>query len=326
MTHFLPKKYSLQEINEISFNGFICVISPEVLGLITELNNKVGNSSYIKTPIFNKRNGITQTKIQSSSKPIVKDRKKKVNLTEIFNDDDWDLLNSFETTKIEQKEGFETLLVSIRSLLNMMTEKTFQDKKDSIMNILKDITSQEELNKIFNLIFEIASGNKFYSEVYSNLFVILIENYSCMMDVLNENLKIFMNDFKEIKTIDLNNYDELCKMNKDNEKIESMSLFISNLTKKNIIEQRYTISLVEELFEILLEKITDSENKLLVDKIIMNISILYNKEMSKLYLYKDNTSYPDLIMKIIQDVSKNKYPGLTNKSKSLFTLMDIMNI
>ena len=64
----------------------------------------------------------------------------------------------------------------------------------------------------------------------------------------------------------------------------------------------------------------------MVDKIIMNISILYNKEMSKLYLYKDNTSYPDLIMKIIQDVSKNKYPGLTNKSKSLFTLMDIMNI
>ena len=94
--------------------------------------------------------------------------------------------------------------------------------------------------------------------------------------------------------------------------------------KKNIIEQRYTISLVEELFEILLEKITDQENKLLVDKIIVNISILYNKEI--LYLYKDTISYPDLIMKIIQDVSKNKYPGLTNKSKSLFTLMDIMNI
>jgi len=215
-------------------------------------------------------------------------------------------------------------LVSIRSLLNMMTEKTFQEKKDSILNILKDITSQEELNKIFNLIFEIASGNKFYSEVYSNLFVILIEKYSCIMDVLNENLKIYMNDFKENKTIDLNNYDELCKMNKDNEKIESMTLFISNLTKKNIIEQRYTISLIEELFEILLEKIIDQENKLLVDKIIVNISILYNKEI--LYLYKDTISYPDLIMKIIQDVSKNKYPGLTNKSKSLFTLMDIMNI
>ena len=141
------------------------------------------------------------------------------------------------------------------------------------------------------------------------------------MDVLNENLKIYMNDFKENKIIDLNNYDELCKMNKDNERIESMSLFISNLTKKNIIEQQYTISLVGEMFEILLEKADKSENKLLVDKIIMNISILYNKEM-----FKDNTTYPDLIMKIIQDVSKNKYLGLTNKSKSLFMLMDIMNI
>jgi hypothetical protein len=321
MTQFLPKKYSLQEINEISFNSFICVISSEVLGLITELNNKVGTSSYIKSPIFNKRNG--QNKIISSS---IKEKKKKVNLTEIFNDEDWDLLNSFETTKIEQKEGFDTLLVSIRSLLNMMTEKTFQDKTDSILHILKDITSQEEIDRIFHLIFEIASGNKFYSEVYSNLFVILIEKYSCIMDVLNENLKIYINEFKENKIIDLNNYDELCKMNKDNEQIESMSLFISNLTKKNIIEQKYTISLVEEMFEILLEKAGELENKLLVDKIIMNIFILYNKEMSKLYLYKDKTTYPDLIMEIIQDVSKNKYLGLTNKSKSLFMLMDIMNI
>jgi hypothetical protein len=317
MTQFLPKKYSLQEINGISFNSFICVISPEVLSLITELNSKVGSSSYIKSPIFNKRNGMPQNKIITSSSI----KKKKVNLTEIFNDEDWDLLNSFETTKIEQKEGFETLLVSIRSLLNMMTEKTFQDKTDSILNILKDITSQEEMDKIFNLIFEIASGNKFYSEIYSNLFVILIEKYSCIMDVLNEYLKIYINEFKENKIIDLNNYDELCKMNKDNERIESMSLFISNLTKKNIIEQKYTISLVEEMFEILLEKAGESENKLLVDKIIMNISILYNKE-----IFKDNTTYPDLIMKIIQDVSKNKYLGLTNKSKSLFMLMDIMNI
>lgn len=322
MTQFLPKKYSLQEINEISFNGFVCVISVEVLSLITELNNKVGSSSnYIKSPIINKRNGITQSKM---SYPIIKDKKKKVNLTEIFNDEDWDLLNSFETTKIEQKEGFETLLVSVRSLLNMLTEKTFQDKTDSIMKILKEITSQEEIDRIFHLIFEIASSNKFYSEIYSKLFTILVEKYPSIMNVLNENLKKYMVEIKENKLVNLDNYDELCKTNKENERLESMSLFISNLTKNNIIEQKYTMLLVEEMFEILLEKVTDSENKLLVNKIITNISILYNKEMSKLYLYKNNNSYSDLIMDIIQNINKNH--ALTNKSKSFFMLMDIMNI
>jgi len=322
MTQFLPKKYSLHEINEISFNGFVCVISVEVLGLITELNNKVGSSSYIKSPIINKRNGITQSKMSSHS--IIKDKKKKVNLTEIFNDEDWDLLNSFEPTKIEQKEGFETLLVSIRSLLNMLTEKTFQEKTDSIIKILKDINSQEEIDRIFNLIFEIASSNKFFSEIYSKLFTILVENFPSIINVLNDNLKKYMAEIKENKIVNLDNYDELCKMNKENEGLESMSLFISNLTKNNIIDQKYTILLVEEMFEILLEKIVDSENKLFVNKIITNISILYNKEMSKLYLYKNNTSYSDLIMNIIQNVNKNY--ALTNKSKSFFMLMDIMNI
>ena len=329
MTHFLPKKYSLQEINEISFNGFICVISPEVLGLITELNNKVGNSSYIKTPIFNKRNGITQTKIQSSSKSIVKDRKKKVNLTEIFNDDDWDLLNSFETTKIEQKEGFETLLVSIRSLLNMMTEKTFQDKKDSILNILKDITSQEELNKIFNLIFEIASGNKFYSEIYAKLFSQLIFKYSLFMNTFNEKLEKYLDNFMINDKIDLNEYDVLCKINKENEKIESFSLFIVQLVKNNILKHEYISLLVKELFNILFINIDDEEQKLLIDKVILNICILYDKVSLKNEYYKMNDediTFQDIILNIIDNVNKKKYKGLTNKSKSLFKLMDLFNM
>ena len=51
----LPKKYSLNEINEISFTGFECILKNNILSLIEELTNKVSSPSYIKTPIFNKR-------------------------------------------------------------------------------------------------------------------------------------------------------------------------------------------------------------------------------------------------------------------------------
>jgi hypothetical protein len=51
----LSKKYTLNEINDISFIGFECVLNDETLSLIEEINNKVGSPNYIKTPIFNKR-------------------------------------------------------------------------------------------------------------------------------------------------------------------------------------------------------------------------------------------------------------------------------
>ena len=53
--NLLSKKYTLTDIKNISFMGFECILSNETLLLIEELTNKVGSSSYVKTPIFNKR-------------------------------------------------------------------------------------------------------------------------------------------------------------------------------------------------------------------------------------------------------------------------------
>jgi hypothetical protein len=62
--NLLPKKYTLNEIKDISFTGFECILNNETLLLIEELTNKVGSSNYIKTPIFNKR--INNKKINGS--------------------------------------------------------------------------------------------------------------------------------------------------------------------------------------------------------------------------------------------------------------------
>ena len=326
MTQIIPKKYSLNEINDIAFNGFICIIPPDTMNLINELNNKVCSSSYVKTPVFNKRTGLS-TSNKIVTKPII-NKKKKINITEVFNDDDWDLLNSFEVTKIDQKEGFENIVVSIRAQLNMLTQTNFIEKFNSIIEIIYKL-NEEEIVKISNVIFDIVYSNKFYSEIYAKLFSQLISKYSLFMNTLNEKLEKYLDNFMINDNIDLNDYDVLCKINKENEKIESFSLFIVQLVKNNILKHEYISLLVKELFHILFINIDNEEQKLLIDKVILNICILYDKVSFKNEYYKMNDediTFQDVILNIIDNVNKKKYKGLTNKSKSLFKLMDLFNM
>jgi len=326
MTQIIPKKYSLTEINDIAFNGFICIIPPDTMNLITDLNNKVCSSSYVKTPVFNKRTNLPSS-TKNISKPII-NKKKKINITEVFNDDDWDLLNSFEVTKIDQKEGFENIIVSIRSQLNMLTQTNFMEKFNSIIEIL-DKLNEEEIVKISYVIFDIVYSNKFYSEIYASLFSQLISKYSLFMNTLNEKLEKYLDNFMVNEKIDLNDYDVLCKINKENEKIESLSLFIVQLVKHDILRNEYISLLIKELFYILFVNIDDEEQKLLIDKVILNICILYDKVSLQNEYYKMNDediSFQDVILNIIDNVNKKKYKGLTNKSKSLFKLMDLLNM
>ena len=327
MTQIIPKKYSLNEINDIAFNGFICIIPPDTMNLINELNNKVCSSSYVKTPVFNKRTGLS-TSNKIVTKPII-NKKKKINITEVFNDDDWDLLNSFEVTKIDQKEGFENIIVSIRSQLNMLTQTNFIEKFNSIIEIIDKLNEEEEIIKISHVIFDIVYSNKFYSEIYAKLFSQLISKYSLFMNTLNEKLEKYLDNFIINEKVDLNDYDVLCKINKENEKIESLSLFIVQLVKNNILKNDYISLLIKELFHILFVNIDDEEQKLLIDKVILNICILYDKVSLQNEYYKmndENILFQDVILNIIDNVNKKKYKGLTNKSKSLFKLMDLLNI
>ena len=58
---------------------------------------------------------------------------------EVVNDEDWEALRSFHTTKIEQKVGIEVEIDLIRSYLNKMTDKNFADMKNKIFEILNQM-------------------------------------------------------------------------------------------------------------------------------------------------------------------------------------------
>jgi hypothetical protein len=327
----LPKKYSLNEINEISFTGFECILKNNILSLIEELTNKVSSPSYIKTPIFNKRIKKIPNDIGFQKKNDEKiNQKKKIKMNEILNDDDWDLLSSFEVTKIDKKQGIDTEIVNIRSLLNMLTESNLELKHENIIIILDklDVYSLEEQNKIYNIIIDITSGNSFYSDIYAKLLSKISEKYKILIEILIERIELYLNNYEFVEK-NKESYDEMCKINKENDKSEAFSLFLVNLEKYNVIKKEIVIDIIDKLLKKLLFYLKNSLYKSMVDKIIENIFILYKKEWARDISINENdiiikTNTTKLIKGIIENININIYSGISNKSKSYFKLIDIL--
>ena len=200
-----------EQNNEISLSN----VSQKVIDTINNLAQLVGAPSYVKTPNFKEKNN---------------GRNKK-------NKTDWALIRNFKVTKIEKKiEGIEYDMNVLREFLNKMTEKTYEENLKEIITKVKTFDNKN-LIIICKYIFEMASSNKFYSEMYANLYKTLINEFQEMKDECFNQLQRFLKTFEEIKYINPDeNYDEFCDMNEKNEKRRAMSQFFTNLMKKMLLK------------------------------------------------------------------------------------------
>jgi hypothetical protein len=133
-------KYTLNNIQDIIFEGFDFVLPEETLKIISELALQVGSPDYVKTPVFKKREN------QDSEVPV-KDKfnnKKKRKNKGI--EEDWDALSSFQPTKIETTSGIHSEFNSIRALINKISDKNYIDIRDKILEIIEKIKNSFGLN------------------------------------------------------------------------------------------------------------------------------------------------------------------------------------
>jgi len=324
----MAMRYTLKDFTDITFNGFDIKLPEETLIIITELSQQVGSPTYVKTPTFQKRENVL--KAGSTDGNDFK-RKKKNRPTEILNDDDWETIRTFQTTKMEQKVGIEAQIDLMRSWLNKMSDKMYNEPCDKIMEILnqliQDGIADEDMLRVGTIIFEIASNNRFYSKLYADLYSKLIENYQVMRNIFNENLESFMELFNCIEYVDSEkDYDRFCKINKDNERRKALSLFFVNLSTNNIIDGEKLKEMASSLLKKLVSFISQENMKNEVDEITENIAILYSHNKS---LYEscdekfDGLTFGEMVNKLAHCKAKT-YPSLSNKA--IFKFMDLVEM
>jgi hypothetical protein len=331
-------KYSIQSFTDITFNGFDFVLPDETLAIISELALQVGSPTYIRTPIFAKRDNMyknssagsdSQSEFSKNQGLNPKKKGKRGNgAQEIVNDEDWESIRTFHTTKIEQKVGIDAQIDLIRSDLNKMTDNNYSEKCQSIFEILDSImceSSQEDILKVCNQIFEIASNNRFYSKLYADLFSDLIKKYQTMRTIFEKSLSTFLELFKNIESANADeDYDRFCKVNSNNERRKALSAFFVNLAAKEIVSQEKLTDLILQLMTQAYEFIKMDNKKSEVDEIVENLCILYNKDLVEDCEEEiDGKSLSEIIQELAACKAKT-WPSLT--SKSIFKFMDLLEL
>jgi len=316
-------KYTLENFSNVLFNGFEIKLPDETLNIISDIAQHVGSPTYIKTPVFNKREIVPGKNNQQMNGDGYKKKRRNKN-TENTNNENWESIRNFQATKIEQKVGIDSKIVIIRSLINKITDKTYVELSNKIIEtldeLIQDDTCEEEMLKVGNSIFDIASNNRFYSKIYADLYAVLIHRYEIIKIIFEKSFNTFLELFQNIEHVNPEeDYNKFIKINAENEKRKSLSSFFVNLMLNGIVTKERIIEITSDLMSEVLKLIKEENKKSVVDEITENISILYNKD-----LFENISVNDELFTDIINRLSLCKvktYPSLSNKS--IFKYMDL---
>jgi hypothetical protein len=330
-------KYNLQKFKETIFYSFDFEIPEETVTIINYLTNEIGSSAHITNSVFQKKDLSQGDAIFTSNRG--KGKYKKNNKSMESNDNNWEQLRSFHSTKITQSSGLDGLIDNLRSNLNKLTDKTYQDIRGKIINILDTIVGSDEFNEattatVSNVIYDIASTNKFFSKIYAELYAELVKKYDWLKVVFNTNFSKFSEKFENIQYVDPDvNYDGFCDNNKINEKRRANSQFIVNLALNGFISNLSVARILRQLLDTVMNTITRSDKKNEVDEMTENVAILFNKDIIE--KAEDNSDYEEdeleisgkTIVETITLLAKSKtkdYKSLSNKA--IFKYMDLVEM
>lgn len=246
--------------------------------------------------------------------------------------DTWEMAKPFKSTVFEKKTGIEKIIDDVRINLNKMSHTTYEKQRTMIMEIItayfenEEYCNDENTHKICNTIFEIASTNKFFSELYVQIYSCLISKYEIFGKYVNDFVIEFDKTMENINYVDPDvNYDGYCIYVKANEKRQSTTTFVVNMMKRGLVLKETIIQIIRDFINIVMQYI-DIENKTKeVEEIVENIYILY-VQMHGLMTNVDDSCWDSIkcdVQKLGQSFSK-EYLSLSNRA--IFKFMDMVEL
>jgi len=308
--------YTLSEIENICWKAEHLPLPEDTIKIIDAISEQVGAPSYNRTPTF-----------QNKTAPCGGGGNRRKKKNEEINAEDWEAIRTFQKTEIVKKEGIEKEIDSIRLLINKLTEKTYDKIVESMIATLNEIHengnyNEESVNKIGFAIFNMATSNKFNSNVYARLCSKLLSEYDFMNSIIHNNITEFMKLFDNMVFVSPEeNYDAFCDMNIANDKRRSMSLFLTNLYKNNVITMDIVFANIVNIQNILMTNKNDISKKKENEELSENLYTLLTNIPFLILTKHNGWSIINDNIEIIKNSDSTVNLGISSKCK--FKHMDI---
>jgi len=252
--------------------------------------------------------------------------------------DEWISVRNFKPTKMEEKQGVEKEMNEIRVSLNKITNKNYETHRDIILEHIRaflhsndqatapdhdEPTDLENIEKITQFIFDVASTNKFYCDVYADLYKDLANQYVIFLHILNKFVDSYEHTIHSIQYIDSNeNYDGYCDYTKMNDKRRATAMFLIALMKRSLLESAKLVHLVHHFQTVCIEYISQENRVNEVDEITELIFILVTAGkpiLAELPEWNANIM-PNIT--VVSNYKLKEYPSLS--SRTIFKYKDLV--
>jgi len=279
----MPKKYyTLDDFSKMIFDAVSYPLTPEVLATISLLESSIEIPEFsppVAAPVSSAKTGFkndyrsTKGPSRASAGPSSRRGDRNQQPTA----EHWELMRNFKTTKIETKVGVEKTINDIRIVLNKMSTANYAKQSASILEQVQQYMEQadvldENIEKIAMAIFSIASSNKFYSELYADLYRELVAKFDIFKSILETFVAGFVDTVQTIEYVDPDvNYDEFCRINKANDNRKATSMFIVNLMKKGLVSQSEVARILGVLVHTVLAYISEEGRIHAIEEITENV-------------------------------------------------------
>lgn len=243
-------------------------------------------------------------------------------------DADWSELRNFKTTKMEVIEGIDKQINEIRVLINKLTPTTYNKIKVAILEKVEEFfNSEDAIMRISAAIVEIASSNKFYSEIYSNLYVELINKQHVFADHLETITVSLMESINEIHYSDPSasseSYNKYCEYVKSNDKRRALSNFLVCLHLAGVITSERIKEVADAFFSKIMAYIDVAERTNETEEITENVFLLLgplSMQVANQELWMDVAGQIEHIV----GMKVKEHAGFT--SRALFKYMDLAKL
>lgn len=328
-------QYTLSSIESILFSGFQPKLLQSVIDVIHKLNTElqVPEETVPHQTVAPKRDAVNERE-RERRKHHTNGGKRDNGKHRVKNNEvsaeEWDAMMAASSIVKKDAEGLEKDLIHIRTLMNKISTKNYDAHKlllnEAIEKYIQDAAgAEDDMKKLFKTMMDIIGTNKFFSELYANLFKDWFQSFPLFRDMWDAQLDTFMHSIDEIRAVDPNvDYDGYCNYTKINDKRKAYTTFAANLCVKDVISQDSVCGLLAYYLQKTFDYMDENGRTIEVEEITENVFILITIAHAKL---ADNQLWQDNISPLLINVSQMKmkeHASLSNRT--VFKYMDIVEM